>query len=121
MYIHRFEKLSDAPLVSSNPNCPIVDLKIMLDNGQGMPMGEPSPNLVKIQTDVPASTGQVEMNTATLAEVLKSGEKMNLILIGVTASGKHMMPGETLMWEILLPQVEETPSEPATGTTTDPA
>jgi len=99
--VNEFE-IKDAPLVSSSPFCPITDFKFMHDDGNGNPTQEPNPAEVRISKD---TTGKMrmEIDTAAVAKRLQSGEKLNYVMIGTTANGTHNKPGETLMWEILLP------------------
>jgi hypothetical protein len=41
--------MTDMPLISSDPNCPIEDFKLMQDDGFGNPTHEPNPLEIKIE------------------------------------------------------------------------
>jgi len=86
-------KINDGPLVSSNPNCPIVDYKIMHDDGSGKPTYEPNPMVVRIETDSTTGLANMEIDTAAVTKKLQAGDKLNYILIAITASGQHDQPG----------------------------
>jgi len=86
MFIHEFE-ISDV-LQSSNPYCPIVDLKIMEDDGKGNVLSSVKidPENLKIETHDSAHGrwAMLELDTSVAAEKLLAGQKLNYVLVGKT-------------------------------------
>jgi len=81
----------DMPLISSDPNCPLVDFKIMKDDGYGTVTQEVPQT--EVMMEVYDGKARIEFDSAAIAKMLQSGKKLNYVLIGVTASGWHKQAG----------------------------
>jgi hypothetical protein len=75
----------------------------------------PSEHL-KIETHEAAQGmwAKMEIDTAAATEKLLQGMKLNMVLIGKTASGWQEQPGHIFLWDIALPTEEPTVDAPAT-------
>jgi hypothetical protein len=78
--------VEDGPMTSSNPYCPIIDYKVMYDDGTGTPTQEVNPYEVKIEK-VNSTHVNLTIETAIAIEKLTSGQKMEYVLIAVTEKG----------------------------------
>jgi hypothetical protein len=108
---------ADAPLVSSNPNCPITNFKIVADDGYGNPVSGPMSE-VSIYKETAKYNGYaytMEFNLAEIGQLLQSGEKLNYLLIAETAKGQHTELGSMLMWEINLATEDDDDSQQGTA------
>jgi len=86
MFVHEFA-VSDV-LQSSKPECPIVELMIMEDDGQGNVLSsiKIDPEHLRISThdSTEGLYAKVEIDTSVAAEKLLSGQKLNYVLIAKT-------------------------------------
>jgi len=115
---------NDGALKSSDPECPIIDVKMMYDDGNGIPLKhQVDPELfrfVKEGTKIRSIS-----NNARIKKALESGEKLNFVLIASTAAGPYTVPGQMLTFGFTLPVeadsstggVKPTPTKPESGAT----
>jgi hypothetical protein len=92
---------NDGPLVSSNPNCPIIDIKFMHDDGNGIPTHAASPDMFRFERN--GTKIRSVQNNSAIAEKLRSGEKLNFVMIAETAGGLYEKPGQMMTFEFTLP------------------
>jgi hypothetical protein len=68
-------------------------------------------------TDFANGKARFEFDSVTVSDMLKSGERLTYVLIGVTASGEHLKAGETFMFEITKPTTDASSTDIPTVTT----
>lgn len=85
--------ITELPLISTNPECPIIDFKVMQDDGNGNPTHVPNPLEIKMENLAAIGKFRMEIDTAEVTKLLQSGEKLNYVLIAVTKSGMHKQIG----------------------------
>lgn len=93
------------PLISSDPNCPIIGVKFMYDDGNGIPTHEVEPNMLRVETI--GDKISMTRNISAMAEALQSVDQLNIAVVFITARGPHEEPGQVMLIGVTMPDENE--------------